>query len=119
MVHLATVQVIEIPRQSLLRVICWMFTSTDDVVVEPHMELLSVMRCTLRELKALKEVELAVTTYGVKVFLAVRAAAAWKQQPAGATRHKFTTIGAWLVRVSEHKVSRHLLHGSRWLLLGN
>ena len=75
-VHLATVQVIEAPRQSLLRVICGMFTSTDDVMVEPHMELLSVMRCTLRELKALKKVGSAVETHGVKVFLAVRAAAA-------------------------------------------
>ena len=53
-----------------------MFTSTDDVVVEPHMELLSVMRCTLRELKALKKVGSAVKTHGVKVFLAIRAGAA-------------------------------------------
>ena len=53
-----------------------MFSSTDDVMVEPHMELLSVMRRTLRELKALKEVGSAVKTHGVQVFPAVRAAAA-------------------------------------------
>ena len=82
-----------------------MLSSTDDVMVEPHMEFLSVMRCRLRELRALKEVEFAVTTYGVKVFLAVRAAAAGEQQSAGAFRHQFTTIGTWLVRVSKHQVS--------------
>ena len=74
--HHATVQVIEAPRQSLLRVVCGVFSSTVDEMVEPYMELLSVMGRTLRELKALKEVEPAVTTHGVKEFLAVRAAAA-------------------------------------------
>ena len=53
-----------------------MFTSTEDVMVEPHMELFSVMRCLLRELKALKQAGSAVKTHRIKVFLAVRAATA-------------------------------------------
>jgi hypothetical protein len=92
-----------------------MFTSADDVVIEPHMKLLMVVRSTFRELEAFKQVEPAVGAHGIKVFLAVLAVAAGKQQATGAIRHQFTTIGAWLVRVTEHQVSRHLLHGSRWL----
>ena len=66
------------PRQKLLRVVSGMFTSADDVVVEPHMKLLMVVRSTFRELEAFKQVESAVGTHGVKVFLAVLAAAAGK-----------------------------------------
>ena len=55
-----------------------MFSSADDVVVEPHMELLIVMRRTFRELKAFKKVESAIGTHGVKVFLAMLAVAAGK-----------------------------------------
>jgi hypothetical protein len=76
---------------------------------------LIVVGCTLRELEAFKQVEPAVGAHGIKVFLAVLAVAAGKQQAAGAIRHQFTTISTWLVRVSEHKVSRHLLHGQQFL----
>jgi len=73
------------------------------------------VRSTFRELEAFKQVEPAVGAHGIKVFLAVLAVAAGKQQAAGAIRHQFTTIGAWLVRVTEHQVSRHLLHWQQFL----
>ena len=93
------------PRQKLLRVVRGMFTSADDEVVEPHMKLLIVVRSTFRELEAFKQVEPAVGAHGIKVFLAVLAVAAGKQQAAGTIRHQFTTIGARLVRVAEHQAT--------------
>jgi hypothetical protein len=96
----------------MLRSICCEFTFTGDIVVEPYMELLRVMRCSFRELKAFKKIGSAVKTHRAEAFLAVWASAAREQQSAGTFRRHFPTIGAWLFGVSEHNVSRHLLHGS-------
>ena len=76
------------------------------------MELLSVIRSTLRKLKAFKEIGFAVKTHRAEAFFAVWAAAAREQQSAGTFRRQFTTIGTWLVGVSEYNVSHHLQHGS-------
>jgi hypothetical protein len=81
-------------------------------MVEPYMELLRVMRCTFRELKAFKKIGFAVKTHRAEAFFAVWAAAAREQQTVGILRRRFTTIYAWLIRVSEYNVSHHLQHGS-------
>ena len=66
----------KISRYCWLRIVYNLLTSTEHVMIKPHMEGLIVVWCTLRELETFTQVEHAIITHGAQVLLAARPAAA-------------------------------------------